>query len=187
MFRYLNNLTSEEKNTRSLYYTKITFWATAMTYDIFLKQKIAVQLNPGRFFVKNLVQDHPSIFGEIPHCKAASIWKIQPLVPSCWDPVAWRLRCASSSLQCFGARCWRHGGKGRDGGMNVSQEFKGRWWVMFFIFTPDPWGNDPIWWGIFFQMGWNHQLERDSYANGDMGILRADGLEKCGEKTSWGW
>ena len=35
---------------------------------------------------------------------------------------------------------------------------KTRW----FIFIPDPWGNDPIWL-IFFQMGWfNHHLENFS-------------------------
>ena len=33
-----------------------------------------------------------------------------------------------------------------------------RWWFqIFFIFIPT-WGNDPIWL-IFFQMGWNHQLD----------------------------
>ena len=28
----------------------------------------------------------------------------------------------------------------------------------FLYFHPEPWGNDPIW-RIFFQMGWNHQLD----------------------------
>ena len=33
-----------------------------------------------------------------------------------------------------------------------------RWWFqIFFMFTPT-WGNDPIWL-IFFQRGWNHQLD----------------------------
>ena len=29
---------------------------------------------------------------------------------------------------------------------------------IFVIFTPDPWGKDPIWRSHIFQMGWNHQL-----------------------------
>ena len=33
-----------------------------------------------------------------------------------------------------------------------------RWWFeIFFIFTPNPDEDDPIW--LFFQMGWNHHLE----------------------------
>ena len=31
---------------------------------------------------------------------------------------------------------------------------------IFLIFTPKPWGNDPIWrvYRVYFQMGWKHQL-----------------------------
>ena len=32
-----------------------------------------------------------------------------------------------------------------------------KWFQIFFIFTPIPRGNDPIW-RLCFQMGWNHQL-----------------------------
>ena len=32
-----------------------------------------------------------------------------------------------------------------------------RWFQIVFIFTPDPWGNDPIWLYHIFQIGWNHQ------------------------------
>ena len=57
---------------------------------------------------------------------------------------------------------WRR--RSRLGGYaNQSVFFSGvakvaRWWFdIFFIFHPDPWGNDPILTNIF-QRGWNHQL-----------------------------
>ena len=46
---------------------------------------------------------------------------------------------------------------GVDGGSMI-YEVMTRWWFQtFFIFTPTL-GNDPIW-PIFFQQGWNHQLD----------------------------
>ena len=40
----------------------------------------------------------------------------------------------------------------------IAELNKTGWWFQIFCgFTPN-WGNDPIWL-IFFQMGWNHQLE----------------------------
>ena len=182
---YLTNLTSKDKNyPQPILYTshfELLLWP--MTFS---KDNIAVQLNPGRFVLKPGSKNH-SIFGKIPTA-AASIWEIQHLVPSCWDPVAWRLRCASSSLQCFGAR-FSSGMAVREGmaigtfskNSKLGGDFK--YVVYFHPASLQKWSNLM---SIFFQMGWNHQLERDSYANGDMGMLLADGFEKCGEKTSWG-
>ena len=35
---------------------------------------------------------------------------------------------------------------------------KTRWWLQLFFIFPPTWGRFPLW-PIFFQMGWNHQLE----------------------------
>lgn len=41
---------------------------------------------------------------------------------------------------------------------DTSQKGMSTRWFIFLIFTPDPWGDDPIFTNIF-QMGVNHQLD----------------------------
>ena len=43
---------------------------------------------------------------------------------------------------------------------------KTRWWFQRFLFSPNPWGDDRIWRASFFQMAWNHQLDKDFWKKG---------------------
>ena len=66
---------------------------------------------------------------------------------------------------------------------SISMGSSGWWFQIFFIFTPDPWGNDPNW-RAYFSDGWekNHQLvintcSQKSHASHNTSIGRTSHLE----------
>ena len=87
----------------------------------------------------------------------------KPVSPKRPSSGSWEGYKDSGTCHCCSISKWIHSFSEQNLGENHKlRGGKLGWWQLkdVFIFTPKPWGNDPIWL-IFFKMGWfNHQLEK---------------------------